>query len=134
MLRILGRGPRLCDGLSPPCALCVGGLSLFGSLTLPRFLQAREAQSAPRAGRAKSVVLLNLLGGPPHQDTFDLKPFPPTRSERVSPDRHVAPGSADLRIVAAVRSAHGSSFADPYVLAQIQQPQSVQRLHRLRRR
>lgn len=77
MLRILGRTTKLCDGLSRREAMRVGGLSLFGGLTLPRLLQAKEAQPAVRPGRAKAVVLLNLFGGPPHLDTFDLKPSAP---------------------------------------------------------
>ena len=74
MLRIFGRGPRLCDGVNRREALCVGGLSLFSGMTLPRLLQAKESHAAPRPGKAKSVVLLNLLGGPPHMDMFDMKP------------------------------------------------------------
>lgn len=77
MLRIFGRGTGLCDGVTRREALCVGGLSLFGGVTLPRLLAAKEAQSAPRPGKAKSVVLLNLLGGPPHMDMFDMKPAAP---------------------------------------------------------
>jgi hypothetical protein len=53
----------------------VGGLSLFGGVTLPTFLQATESHS-PR-GPAKSVILLNLFGGPPHMDMFDPKPEAP---------------------------------------------------------
>lgn len=77
MLRILGRGTTLCDGLTRRDILQVGGLSLFGGLALPTLLKARE-QSAPSPdAAAKSVILLNLFGGPPHQDMFDLKPAAP---------------------------------------------------------
>src|SRR5690606_4607980 len=34
-------------------------------------------QAANSGGRAKSCVLVYLLGGPPHQDMFDLKPDAP---------------------------------------------------------
>lgn len=77
MLHILGRGTKPCDGVTRREALSVGGLSLLGGMTLPRLLQAREAQPAARPGKAKSVVLLNLFGGPPHIDTFDMKPAAP---------------------------------------------------------
>jgi hypothetical protein len=74
MLRILGHRTKACDGLSRREALCVGGLSLFSNLTLESVLQA---QHAARPGRAKSVILLNLFGGPPHIDMFDMKPGAP---------------------------------------------------------
>lgn len=79
MLRILGRGTKPCDGLTRREALSVGGLSLFGSVTLPRFLKAGQSQGPLRPGTAKSVVLLNLFGGPPHLDMFDLKPAAPVQ-------------------------------------------------------
>jgi len=80
VLRILGHARRGCDGLTRRDALTVGGLSLFGGLTLPNLLRASEhtaqPSSTPRlpSGPAKSVILVNLFGGPPHQDMFDLKP------------------------------------------------------------
>jgi hypothetical protein len=77
MLRILGRGTRPCDGVTRREALCVGGLSLFGGVTLPTLLAAQEAKPALIPGSAKSVVLLNLFGGPPHMDMFDMKPAAP---------------------------------------------------------
>ena len=57
--------------------LRVGGLSLFGGMTLPGLLHAADTGKA-RDGSARSVILLNLLGGPSHQDMFDLKPNAPT--------------------------------------------------------
>ncbi len=77
MLRILGRGSRPCDGLTRREAMCVGGLSLFGTANLANFLQVAQAQRPARRGTAKSVVLLNLFGGPPHLDMFDMKPAAP---------------------------------------------------------
>lgn len=51
----------------------VGGLSMFGGLTLPRLLQAAPTPAGP----AKSVIMFNLLGGPAHMDMFDMKPDAP---------------------------------------------------------
>lgn len=50
-------------------SLGVGGLSLSGLL-------ADEAKAGIR-GSTKSVILIYLVGGPPHQDMFDLKPLAP---------------------------------------------------------
>ncbi len=83
MLRVLGHRKRVCDGISRREALAVGGLSLFG-ITLADVLRAEEAISReatlrehPGAGKARSVILLYLFGGPPLQDTFDPKPNAP---------------------------------------------------------
>jgi hypothetical protein len=78
MLRILGHGTKPCDGLSRREALRVGGISLLGGLGMPCILRARAAGPAVREGSARSVILLNLLGGPPHMDLFDLKPEAPS--------------------------------------------------------
>ena len=67
--------PARC-GYSRRELLRVGGLSLFGGMTLPNLLAAAEAGRKPR-GSARSVILFNLLGGPSHQDMFDLKPDAP---------------------------------------------------------
>lgn len=79
MLRVLGGAQRACDGVSRREALKIGGLSVFGGLTLPSLLRAREEQRAAHThqAKAKSVVLINLFGGPPHQDLVDLKPHAP---------------------------------------------------------
>ena len=55
--------------------LQMGALSL-GGLTLPSLLRA-EAASGVRSSH-KSVILIYLVGGPPHQDMFDLKPNAPS--------------------------------------------------------
>jgi len=76
MLRVLGRGRTVCDGLTRREAIRVGGLSLFSGVSLPTLLHAAGQQSDDGRptfeGKAKSVILINLFGGPPHQDTFDL--------------------------------------------------------------
>src|SRR4026207_456091 len=61
---------RFCDGTSRRNFIKIGALGL-GGLALPQLLQAEA-----RAGLGKShkaVIMIYLPGGPPHQDTFDLK-------------------------------------------------------------
>lgn len=84
MLKIQDRGSMLCDGLTRRDWLHVGGLGLLG-LSLPSLLRNRAlAQSQPVLGnssgfgRAKSVIVLFLLGGPPQHETWDPKPDAPT--------------------------------------------------------
>ncbi len=54
--------------------LKIGGLGAAG-LALPQLLRAEEA--AGISSSRKSVILIYLVGGPPHQDMFDLKPDAP---------------------------------------------------------
>jgi hypothetical protein len=71
---ILGKRPRLCDGLTRREWLRVGGLSAFG-LSLPALLGARAAGATPT--KAKSCIVLFHLGGPPQHETWDPKPDAP---------------------------------------------------------
>jgi hypothetical protein len=80
MLTMLGSSRRCCDGLTRRETLKAGALSLLGGFfTLPDLLRAEEARRAgpDRPGKAKSVILLYLLGGAPTQDMFDMKPAAP---------------------------------------------------------
>jgi hypothetical protein len=73
MLTILGQGrqgQRFCDGLTRRNFLRIGGLGMAG-LTLPQLLAA-EAQSGVRNSH-KSLIMIYLVGGPPHQDMYDIK-------------------------------------------------------------
>ena len=81
MLTLLGSRRRLCDGLTRRETLKAGALSLLGgAFNLPSLLWAEEKRGAQaRRGKAKSVILLYLLGGAPTQDMFDLKPNAPDR-------------------------------------------------------
>src|SRR5947207_401036 len=76
MISVQGGGAQLCDGLTRRELLRAGGLTLFAGMTLPRLLQAADSRPGQR-GPARSVILFNLLGGPSHQDMFDLKPDAP---------------------------------------------------------
>jgi hypothetical protein len=76
MLTILGKRHRFCDGLTRRDFLRVGGLGVAG-LTLADVLRLRA--QGPVGGKAphKAVIMINLNGGPPHIDMYDLKPDAP---------------------------------------------------------
>jgi hypothetical protein len=81
MLSIQARGVRLCDRLSRREMLRAGGLGLLG-LSLSELTGRREALSGDTraivpAGRAKSCIVLFLMGGPPQHSTWDPKPNAP---------------------------------------------------------
>ncbi len=74
MLRVQGAAVRTCAGWSRRDLLMAGGLGLLGtSLSSP----AAHAATAPRFGHAKAFILLDLYGGPAHQDIWDMKPEAP---------------------------------------------------------
>jgi hypothetical protein len=79
LLNIHGAGIRLCDGLTRREMLRVGGLGAFG-LTLPQLLRQRAIASSGSStkektpGKAKSCIVLFLMGGPPQHSTWDPKP------------------------------------------------------------
>lgn len=75
MLTIPGPSRRFCDGLSRRNFLRIGALGM-GGMALPQLLEAEARASVGRS--AKSVIMIYLPGGPPHQDTFDLKPDAPS--------------------------------------------------------
>jgi len=69
--------------------LKLGAAGLAG-LTLPNLLRA---QAGLGAARAKNVIFIWQQGGPPHQDTFDMKPLAPSDSaSEFSPMRTNLPG------------------------------------------
>lgn len=78
MIRFLGPGTRLCDGRSRREILRVGGLGLFGAgLGLPNLAATSTAPGEASFGRAKSCIVLFLMGGPPQHSTWDPKPDAP---------------------------------------------------------
>src|SRR5438876_11822124 len=87
MLTLSGRpyDGGFCDRLTRRNFVKIGSLGVAG-LTLPQLLKA-EAQAG--SGRSqKSVIMIYLVGGPPHQDMFDLKPTSP--KEIAGPWRPIA--------------------------------------------
>ncbi|MGH7127267.1 MAG: DUF1501 domain-containing protein [Planctomycetaceae bacterium] len=80
MLRFLDRPARLCDGLSRREALRAGGLGALG-LALPELWTSRSVAAEHAVGsafgRAKSAIVIFLLGGPPQHESWDPKPDAP---------------------------------------------------------
>ena len=78
MLTLKNQQPQpLClrrDFLRRGSELAVGGFTITGCGTQP--FAATKPATAPTfvTGGAKSCILVSLLGNPPHQDTFDLRP------------------------------------------------------------
>src|SRR5215831_4980840 len=73
--------------------LKIGALGV-GGLTLAEILRA-EASAGVRSS-PKSVILIYLVGGPPHQDMFDLKPEAP--KEIAGPWRPIATSVPGIQI------------------------------------
>ena len=76
MLTIVGSSDscyRFCDGISRRNLLKIGSLGLGLSLA---DLFALEAKAGIHNSN-KSIIMIYLVGGPPHQDMFDLKPDAP---------------------------------------------------------
>jgi uncharacterized protein (DUF1501 family) len=77
MLKILSpqdKSQPFCDGVSRRNFLKIGGLGSLG-LSLPKLLALEQAAGIRNSHKA--VILIYLVGGPPHQDMFDLKPNAP---------------------------------------------------------
>ena len=87
MLALQGRSDSkfFCDRMNRRNFLKIGTLGL-GGLTLPQLLKAESAAGTRRS--TKSVIMIYLVGGPPHQDMFDLKPLAP--KEVAGPWRPIA--------------------------------------------
>ena len=85
MLSLNHNGANLCDGLSRREWLRIGGLSALG-VGLPQLMQMRANAVEPilasglngSFGKAKSCIVLFLLGGPPQHETWDPKPDAPS--------------------------------------------------------
>lgn len=99
MLKLRAPGVRLCDGVSRREVLQAGGLGLLG-LSLPALLSAGQTAAAGahpqthrHSGRARSCILLFLMGGPPQHSTWDPKPDAPAEVRgEFSPIATTVPG------------------------------------------
>jgi uncharacterized protein (DUF1501 family) len=81
---------RKCPGIPRRTFLQLGGLAL-GGLALPQLLRAEEPSGARTP--QKSVIMVFLPGGPPHQDMVDLKPDAPAHIRgEFNPIRTNVPG------------------------------------------
>ncbi len=84
MLRLLGPGVRLCDGWNRREVMRVGGLGFLGARIEPvpicsgqRPWRIAQKASMSSFGRARSCILLFLMGGPSQHSTWDPKPDAP---------------------------------------------------------
>ena len=85
MLSLGGKQGRLCDGLTRRELLRVGGAAMLG-LSIPQVLALKAnantvidpSQPLNGFGKANSVIMLFLQGGPSHLDIWDPKPEAPT--------------------------------------------------------
>src|SRR5262245_26540621 len=93
MLRLDAPRPvTFCDGLSRRDFLHAGALSVLG-LTLP---QALAAQDKTKQGADVNAIMLFLVGGPSHIDTWDPKPDAP--KEVRGPFSPIATKASGMRI------------------------------------
>jgi hypothetical protein len=67
---------RYCDGLRRRDFLQIGALGSAG-LALSSYLKLASAGEIKAQGKGKSAIFVYLGGGPPHMDTFDMKPDAP---------------------------------------------------------
>src|SRR5580700_7665116 len=88
MLTITGTSHRLCDGITRRNALQIGALGL-GGLSLPGLLGAEQASGIKKSHKA--VIMIYMVGAPPHQDMYDLKSDAPSeiRGEFLPVDSNV---------------------------------------------
>ncbi len=98
MLSLQLQPTRLCDGILRREVLRAGGLSALG-LSLPLLQQQRTlganggSVASSAFGKAKSCIVLFLMGGPPQHSTFDPKPLAPVEVRgEFAPIRSVVPG------------------------------------------
>ena len=100
MISIPGQPGSTCDGFSRREFLRVGGAGILGvSLADVLRLQANAASAPDSAkgksgwGRAKSVILVFLQGGPSHIDIWDPKPDAPSNVRgEFKPIKSIVPG------------------------------------------
>jgi hypothetical protein len=86
--------PPACRGPHSRRAFLQAGALGLGGLTLTNLLKAEHG--AGIRSSTKSVILIYLVGGPPHQDMVDLKPDAP--AEIAGPWRPIATNVTGIRI------------------------------------
>ena len=121
MLKIFGEsGGRLCDGVSRRDFLKIGGLA-FGGLSLPQLIQAEQLAGIRKSHKA--VIMIYLVGAPPHQDMFDLKmdapleirgPHRPTRTNvpGIQISEHMPRCAKIMDKLVPIRTMYGSPSGD----------------------
>lgn len=118
MLTIGGKNSRfrLCDGVSRRDFLQIGALGM-GGLGLPDLLRAEKDSGLGRS--KKAVIMIYMVGAPPHQDIFDLKmdapleyrgPFKPisTNVPGIRISEHMPRCAKIMDKLAPIRSVYGS--------------------------
>lgn len=78
LVRVLGTPRRCCDGINRRELLSAGALTFLGGAFNLEGLLAAQQDGHTKPGKAKSVILLYLLGGAATQDMYDLKPGAPS--------------------------------------------------------
>ncbi len=77
MLRFNTSPVRLCDRMSRREVLRVGGLGVAGISLADLLRRPATADALPYSGKAKSCIVLFLMGGPAQHSTWDPKPEAP---------------------------------------------------------
>lgn len=100
MLNFTGPGVRLCDGITRRQILKMGGLGAFGTTLGLSDLIGQPAIASTLGGgsfgRAKSCIVLFLMGGPDQHSTWDPKPDAP--AEVRGPFGTIATNVPEMRV------------------------------------
>lgn len=95
MLRVTASSVRLCDRLSRRDLLRVGGLGVAGLTLADLFRSRATADVDRRPGKARSCIVLFLMGGPSQHSTWDPKPGAPAEVRgELKPISTTVPGLA----------------------------------------
>ena len=69
---------RQCDGMTRRDAIKVGVIGSAAGLSIGQFSQLAQAGAINEKASGKAAIFVELVGGPSHLDTFDLKPNGPS--------------------------------------------------------
>lgn len=96
MLYLTGEGTaKTCQGVTRRDFLQVGALGAIG-LTLPQYLEAKEAGAVDKRFDDRACIMIFNLGAPSHVDTFDMKPEAP--AEIRGPFQPISTKSPEIQI------------------------------------